>query len=185
MASGHSLAVKGHGSLQLGFHSQGHNVQISLAKVRYVPDLRYNRFSLKALAERGHTYSVNATGVSLMGGKLTSPAPRESVNSISAYRKPPDADANAVIAAGQDARSVNINLFQCAYGHVHEVFLRKTARTLGVFLEGDLKPCTGCSMENGLRKEIAGAVSERATKKFLRIFVDLSARTHYRCSSRM
>lgn len=52
VASGHSLAVEGYGSLKSVLRSQEREVNISQSNVAYVPALRYNLFSWKEADEK-------------------------------------------------------------------------------------------------------------------------------------
>ena len=82
-----------------------------------------------------------------------------------------------VLAPGSaDSReaAADINVYHCIHGHANEFILGETARSLGVALIGELRPCTGCSMAKGYRKPIANSTKSRATEKLGRVFVDLS-----------
>ena len=90
---------------------------------------------------------------------------------------PPVPLAFPVIAPGSvDSRetAVDINVFHCTNGHASEFLLRETAKSLGIELLGDLKPCTGCSIAKGYREAIASSRKSRASKKLGRVFVDRS-----------
>ena len=82
-----------------------------------------------------------------------------------------------VIARGSaDSReaAVDINAYHCIHEHANEFLLWETARSLGVELIGELRPCTGCSMAKGYRKPIGNSTKSRATEKLGRVFVDVS-----------
>ena len=68
--------------------------------------------------------------------------------------------------------AVDINVCHCIHGHANEFLLRATARSLGIDLIGELRPCTGCSVAKGHRKSIANSTKSRATVKLGRVFVD-------------
>ena len=55
-----------------------------------------------------------------------------------------------------------------------EDLLRKTAKQIGVKLQGQLVPCQGCSEAKGIRKSVKTLTYTRATKPAERCFVDLS-----------
>lgn len=59
---------------------------------------------------------------------------------------------------------------------MNEHLLHHTAEQLGVTSTGEFEPCTGCSMEQGLRKAIRSTKTSRATQKLRRVFVDLSGK---------
>ena len=68
----------------------------------------------------------------------------------------------------------DINEFHCSHGHMHEDLLRKTAKQIGVKLQGQLGLCQGCSEVEGLRKAVKSFTYTRAAKPAERCFVDLS-----------
>ena len=57
---------------------------------------------------------------------------------------------------------------------MHEGLLRKTAKQIGVKLQGQLVPCQGCSGAKGIRKPARPFTYTRAAKPAERCFVDLS-----------
>ena len=65
-----------------------------------------------------------------------------------------DETANATIAPGLSPSNrdtpVDINDFHVAHVHAYEGALRKTAKHMGVTLEGKLHECKGCSMAKGI-----------------------------------
>ena len=82
-----------------------------------------------------------------------------------------------VLAPGSIASTetiVDIDVFHCVHGHANGllILLRETAKSLGLELVGQLKPCTGCSMAKGYRKPIPNSTKLRATEKSGRVFVD-------------
>ena len=69
---------------------------------------------------------------------------------------------------------VNTNDFHCSHGHSHEALLYKTAKKIGVKLEGELASCSGCSQAKGSRKPIKPYTTTRAVKPGGRVFVGLA-----------
>ena len=57
---------------------------------------------------------------------------------------------------------------------MHEGLLRKTAKQIGVKLQGQPMPCQRCSEAKGIRKPVKPFTYTRATKPAERCFVDLS-----------
>ena len=57
---------------------------------------------------------------------------------------------------------VDIDDFHCLFGHVHEGFLRETAKQANVNLTGTLRECQGCSIAKGCAKSIATTTGIRA-----------------------
>lgn len=68
----------------------------------------------------------------------------------------------------------NINEMHSIYCHASSTLLKETAESVGIKLEGEMTPCTGCSMVKGFRKLIGGTTNTRAWKKLGTGFVDLS-----------
>ena len=60
---------------------------------------------------------------------------------------------------------VDINGFHVAHAHTHEGTLRKTAKQMGVTLEGKLHECKGCSMAKGIRMSILSKTNSREGSK--------------------
>ena len=87
-------------------------------------------------------------------------------------------NVHAVIAPGTrstPSTAADINEFHCSHGHMHEDLLRKTAKKIGVKLQGQLVPCRGCSEVKGIRKPVKPFTYTRSTKPAdERCFVDLS-----------
>ena len=61
--------------------------------------------------------------------------------------------------------------FHVAHAHAHEGALRKTAKKMGVPLEGKLLECS--SMAKGIRMSILSKTNSREDKRLSRVFVDL------------
>ena len=90
--------------------------------------------------------------------------------------------AAAVLAPGKrfvfigkrPASEVDINTFHVTHDHANESILRVTARQLGIRLTGELVPCAGCSMANGIRAVVPRSTTSRA--KFPRelVHIDLA-----------
>ena len=59
---------------------------------------------------------------------------------------------------------VKINDCHCSDGHSHEPLLRKTVKQIGMKLERELAPCSGCSQARGSRKPIKPYTTTRAVK---------------------
>ena len=60
---------------------------------------------------------------------------------------------------------VNINDLHYSHGHTCEALLRKTAKQIGVKLEGELASCSGCSLAKRSRKTIKPYTTTRAVKR--------------------
>ena len=88
-----------------------------------------------------------------------------------------DETANATIAPGLAPSNrdtpVDINGFHGAHIHAHRGALRKTAKQMGITLEGKLYKYKGCLMAEGIRVSIPSKTNSRGDKKQSRVFVDL------------
>ena len=73
---------------------------------------------------------------------------------------------------------IDINNFHVAHAHAHEGALRKTAKQLGVTLEGKMQECKGCSLAKGIRMSVLSKTDNRAAKRLSRVFVDLGGKKH-------
>ena len=93
-----------------------------------------------------------------------------------------DETANATNARGLSPSNrdppVDINNFDVAHAHAHEGALRKTAKQMGVTLEGKLHECKGCSMAKGIRLSIPSKTHCRKNKRLSRVFVDFEGKQH-------
>ena len=80
---------------------------------------------------------------------------------------PGDEKANATIAptpTSSGHKTVDINDFHVAHAHAHKGVLKKTAKQMGINLEGEMHECKGCSMVEGLRMSIPKKTDNRASK---------------------
>ena len=93
-----------------------------------------------------------------------------------------DETTNSTIARGLSPSNrdtpVDINDFHVAHAHAHEGALRKTAKQMGVTLEGKLHECKGCSLAKGIRMPIPSKTHCREYKRRSRVFVDLGGKKH-------
>ena len=185
-ASGSRYPVEGYGDLPLTFRSSSGNVPLLLRNVAHVPKLNYHLLSLRAVADNGHTYSGTKEGVTVFlstGDTLFFP-PVERLNFLYAYRPGMlfDETANATIAPGLSPSNrdtpVDINDFHVAHAHAHEGALRKTAKQMGVTLEGKLHECKGCLLAKGIRMSTPSKTHCREDKRLSRVFVDLGGNKH-------
>ena len=179
------MSIVGYGDLTVAFRSNDSWVHVKLHDVAHAPLLNYNLVSLTSLAQKGHSSTVEESGVTLKlkgGGTVQFPLIGKLCRQYG-YR--PEATGRmvdtvcAVIAPGQakaPTTPTDINLFHCTYGHTHEALLKQTTKQQGVSLGGELRECRGCSMAKGLRKPIARSTDTRADKKLERVFVDLSGK---------
>ena len=159
-------------------------LKVALSNVAILPRLGFNLFSLKVVNNKGHNLIGRACGeIPTLNDRLVFPL-RGNTYQVSGYREKHSIQSpfagNAVIAPGhQPSLSVDINIFHCSYGHVHESLLRSTVRSMGITLEGTLQPCAGCSQAKGLRRAIPPKTLTRTGKKLGRVFVDLGSQAHH------
>ena len=180
-ASGSRYPIEGYGDLPLTFRSSSGDIPLLLRSVAHVPRLNYHLLSLRAVADNGHTYTGTQEGVTVFfsTGDTLFFLSVGRLNFLYAYRPGIllDETANATIAPGLTPSNrdtpVDINDFYVAHTHAHEGALRKTAKQLGVTLEGKLHECKGCSMAKGIRMSIPSKTHSREDKILSRVFVDL------------
>ena len=106
--------------------------------------LNHLLLSLRAVHDKGHTYTGNYEGVAVFfstGNTLCFPSVGI-LNFLYAYRPRMRVNetANATIVSGPTPSNRDSS------AHAHEGALRKTAKQMGVTLEGKLQECKGCSM---------------------------------------
>ena len=185
-ASGSRYPIEGYGDLPLTFRPSSGDVALLLRNVAHVPKPNYHLSSLRAVADNGHTYTGTKEGVTVFfstGDTLFSPSVGR-LNFLYAYRHGMLANetANATIAPGLSPSNcdtpVDINDFNVAHAHTHERALRKTAKKMGVTLEGKLHECKGYSMAKGIRLSIPSKTHYRKDKRLSRVFVDLGGNKH-------
>ena len=185
-ASGSKYPIEGYGDLPLIFRSSSGNVPLLLRNVAHVPKLNCHLLSLRAVADNGHTYTGTKEGVTVFfstGDNLFFPSVGR-LNFLYAYRPGMlfDETANATIAprlspSNRDTH-VDINDFHVAHAHAHEGALRKTAKQMGVTLEGKLHECKGCSLAKGIRMCIPSKTQCRKDRRLSRVFVDIGGKRH-------
>ena len=73
--------------------------------------------------------------------------------------------------------AVDINGFHCSHGRKHKDLLRKTAKQIGVKLQGQLAPYQGCSKAKGTKMPVELVTHTRAVKPAERCFIDLAGPT--------
>ena len=168
-ASGEKRPVEGYGDLSLTFMSNSGNVPLLHKNVAHVRSRSYHLLSLRAIEERGHTFFGDHEGITLRfsSGETLFFSSVERLNILYAYRPgtPVDETANATIApmpTTSGHKTVDINDFHVAHAHAHEGALKKTAKKMGVNLEGEMHECKGCSMAKGFRMSIPKKTDNRA-----------------------
>ncbi|CAN0298119.1 unnamed protein product, partial [Discosporangium mesarthrocarpum] len=172
-ATGDEYAIEGFGTLSLVFVvDEGVEPLVKLEHVAYAPHLSYNLHSMKVAAERGHSFTTDASAV------------KHKAFMAMTYRKKPLQSISlgaAVLTPGHSpGTTVDINLFHCAFGHSHGVALWKTATRLKdgkeIPLVGKLETCSGCALGKSICKAVPSFTHNRVVSLFARVFVDLSGR---------
>ena len=71
-----------------------------------------------------------------------------------------------IVPGARPTRSTaaDIKVFYCFHGHMPEDLLLKTAKQIGVKLQGQLAPCQGCSEAKGIRKPVKPFTYTQAAK---------------------
>ena len=93
-----------------------------------------------------------------------------------------DETTNASMAPGPMPNNrdtaVDINDFHASHAHAREGALRKTAKQMGVTLEGKLHECKGCSMAKRNCMSIPSKTDNRGDKRLSCVFVNLGGGKH-------
>ena len=117
-----------------------------LMNVAHVPGLSHPLLSLRRIADEGNKYIGTREGTRIVFAKssdqLFAPSCGQ-LNGLFSYRTDRSSEANvhAVIAPGPrptPSTAADINEFHCSHCHMHEDLLRKTAKQIGVKLQGQL-----------------------------------------------
>ena len=155
---------------------------MTLMNVAHVPGLSHHLLSLRRIADAGNKFIGTREGIRKVfaksGDELFAPSCGQ-LNGLFSYRTDRSSEENvrAVITPGARPTlpsAADINEFHCSHGHMHGDLLRKTAKQIGVKLQGQLMPCQGCLEAKGIRKPVKPLIYTRATKPAERCFVDLS-----------
>ena len=183
----HLIDVVGYGTLMVAFPG---DLTVKLLDLAYMPKLAFNLFSLMAAHKQGVGFMTEEEDLcfSLFDGRLRFEGDGSSYSNF-AYRIEPDngyvpfplltpnlpennADTGSalpltfpVLAPGRNVpteTAVDINVFHCVHGHVNELLLRESAKSLNAELLGKLRPCTGCSMAKGYCNPIPSSTKSRA-----------------------
>ena len=181
-AGGNTFPTVGTGTLRLSHRSGEGGVFTTLMNVTHVPSLSHHLLSLRRIADAGNKYIGTREGIRIVfakfGNELFAPSCGQ-LNGLFGYRTDRSSEENvhAVIAPGArptPSTAADINEFHCSHGRMHEDLLRKTAKKIGVKLQGQLVPCQGCSEAKGIKKTVKPFTYTRAAKPAERCCVDLS-----------
>ena len=77
-------------------------------------------------------------------------------------------------ARSTPSTAADINEIGCSHSHMYEDILPKTAKQIGIKLQGQLVPCQVYSEAKGIRKPVKPFTYTRGAKPAERCFVDLS-----------
>ena len=150
--------------------------------VAHVPGLSHHLLSLRRIADAGNKYVSTREGIRTVfaksGGEIFVPSCGQ-LNGLFGYRTDRCSGENVHAVIASRARSNpptadDINEFHCSHGHMHEDLLRKTAKQIGVKLQGQLGLCQGCLEVKGLRKAVKSFTYTLAAKPAERCFIYLS-----------
>ena len=180
-AGGNTFPMVGTGTLRLFLRSGEGVVCVTLMNVAPVPGLSHHLLSLRHIADAGKKYLGTREGIRIVfaksGEELFAPSCGQ-LYGIFVYRTDRSSEENVHAVTAPGARptpsAADVNEFHCFYGHMHEDLLRKTAKQIGVKLQGQPMPCQRCSEAKGIRKPVKPFTYTRATKPAKRCFVDLS-----------
>ena len=155
LAGRRKISIARYGDLTVAFGSNDNWVHVNLHDVAHAPLLCYNLVSLTSLAQEGHPFAVDESGVTLKlkgRGMVQVPSIGKLCRQYGYHHEATGRmvdTACAVIAPGQakaPTTPTDINLFHCPCGHTHQVLLKQTAKQQRVSLSGELHDCRRCSM---------------------------------------
>ena len=157
------LPIEGVGDILLRFPSDSGAFDIQLLNVAFVPQLSHKLLSLQQFTAAHHTYFGTKNGVELQfkSGRTLQAGTFGRTNVLRGYRMTRNDDKafRSTIAPGVKPPNFNmdvdINDFHCSFYHVHEGFLRETAKQRNDNLTGTLRECQGCSIAKERAKSIA------------------------------
>ena len=181
-AGGNTFPIVGTGSFLLSLRSGEGGVCVTLMNVAHVPGFSHHLLSLRRIADAGNEYIGTREGIRIVFAKSGDGLFASScvqLNGVFGYRTDRSSEENvhAVIAPGArptPSTAADINEFHCSHGHMHEDLLCKTAKQIGVKLQGQLVPCQLCSEAKEIRKPVKPFTYTRAAKPVQRRFIDLS-----------
>ena len=145
-AGGNTFPIVGTGTLRLSLRSGKGVICMTLMNVAHVPGLSHRILSLRRIADEGNKYIGTREeiriGFAKSSDQLFAPSCGQ-LNGLFSYRTDRSSEANvhAVIAPGPrptSSTAADINEFHCSRCHMHEALLRKTAKQIGVKLQGQL-----------------------------------------------
>ena len=181
-AGGNTCPIVGTGTLRLSLRSGEGVVGVTLMNVAHIPGLSRHLLSLRRIADAGNKYIGIREGIRIVfaksGDELFAPSCGQ-LSCLFGYRTDRSSEENVHVVIARGTRptpstAADINKFHCSHGHMHEHPLRKTAKKIGVKLQGQLVPCEGCSEAKGIRKSVKPFTNRRAAKPAERCFVKLS-----------
>ena len=181
-AGGNTFPILGTGTLRISLRSGEGGVCVTLMNVAHVPGLSHHFLSLRRIADAGNKYIGTREGIRIVfaesGDELFASSYGQ-LNGLFDYRtdRSSEEKVHAVIAPGArptPSTAADINDFHCSHGHMHEDLLGKTAKQIGVKLQGQPVPYQECSEANGIRKPFKPFTYTRAAKPAESWFVILA-----------
>ena len=180
-AGGNTFPIMGTGTLRLSLRSGEGVVCVPLMNVAHVPGLSHHLLSLGRIADAGSKYIGTREDIRIVFAKSGDElfVPSCGLEWCFGYRTDRCSEENVHAVIAPEARSTpptaaDMNEFHCSHGHMHENLLRKTAKQIGVELQGQLGLCQGYSEVKGLRKAVKSITYTLAAEPAERCFVDLS-----------
>ena len=181
-AGGNTFPIVGTGTLRVFLRSREGLVYVTLMNVAHVPGLSRHLLSLRRIADAGNKYIGTREGIRIVFAKSGDELFASScgqLNGLFGYRTDGSSEENVHAMVTPGARSTpsivaDINDFHCSHGHIHDDLLRKTAKQIGVKLQGQLVPCQRYLEAKRIRKPVKPFTYTRAANPAERCFVDLS-----------
>ena len=184
-AGSNTFLIVGTATLRLSLGSGEGVVCVTLMNIAHVPGLSHHLLSLRRIADAVNKYVGTREDIQAVFAKSSDGLFAPSYGQLnyifgSGIDRSSEEKIHAVIAPGArptPSTAADINDFHCSHGHMQENLLRKTAKQVGVKLQGQLMPCKGCLEAKGVRKTVKTFTYTRPAKPAERCFVDLSGPT--------
>ena len=138
---------------------------MTLMNVAHVSGLSHHLLSLRRIADARNKYIVTLEGIRIVLTKsddeLLAPSCGQ-LNGLFGYRTDRSSEENVHAAISAGARSTpssaaDINELHCSHIHLHEDLLRKTAKQIGLKLQGQLVP-----FKSARRRKRSGRLSNHS-----------------------
>jgi len=144
--------------------------------VKYVPDLKYNLFSLTKALTQGCELSSQDTNIIVSKGNFSLTFDRK-LKTISGFLPGinllhPEVDMAAVLAEGNSIKATDLHRM---LGHAGKDRLRATARMMKLKLTGGIQSCLHCAVSKAKQANLNKVDDNMSEIAGERLFLDLSS----------